>query len=80
MQGSPLHPWGIPLKVNTIFPKPRITPTSVGNTNRIEINDKGVKDHPYIRGEYLIPNRSQVSRAGSPLHPWGILTLFGSFY
>ncbi len=71
-EGSPPLAWGIQ-KVSTLGKFfPRITPTCVGNT----FFKKGVafelKDHPHLRGEYLVLRSVNTLLKGSPPLAWGI--------
>ena len=50
----------------------RITPTYMGNTDTLMIDDAEVQDHPHIHGEYYSKNLSTSARQGSPPHTWGI--------
>ncbi len=38
----------------------------------IDEKKQAVRDHPHIRGEYLISKKLQEIKIGSPPHPWGI--------
>ena len=51
-EGSPLRMWGILAVWVNVIATVRITPTYVGNTNRIWIRWLDYQDHPYVRGEY----------------------------
>ena len=51
---SPPLAWGIPDSLNHRINYGRITPTCVGNTKFNGIWNSKSKDHPHLRGEYLI--------------------------
>ena len=50
--GSPPHTWGILLPLKSSEQISRITPTYMGNTKEVVVNQFGIVDHPHIHGEY----------------------------
>ena len=75
MLGSPPHPWRILSIIAVVESSIGITPTSVENTVRKKCQSWIPRDHPHIRGEYLIWFHKALSIEGSPPHPWRILTV-----
>ena len=71
-KGSPPHLWGILFSFQFFWYKSRITPTSVGNTPPHSAFWFRPRDHPHIRGEYLLVRKLLDIGIGSPPHPWGI--------
>ena len=74
--GSPPPTWGILKRGPSIKVPSRITPTYVGNTDRLTVETFKHKDHPHLRGEYFHDVFSLSSSLGSPPPTWGILTSF----
>ena len=52
--GSPPHAWGIQLMPKLDAPRPRFTPTCVGNTFLLLIGWLKMPVHPHMRGEYFL--------------------------
>ena len=52
--GSPPHTRGILRSVAVLSESPRITPAYAGNTNPNKKTMVYVRDHPRIRGEYIL--------------------------
>ena len=75
-EGSPPHARGI-RRPGCTDPGPGgITPACAGNT---KISSSGVlsrRDHPRMRGEYLVSRLSVGDVTGSPPHARGILDIF----
>ena len=46
--------------------KIRITPACAGNTKHIHLNMRHMRDHPRLRGEYMLPSSETYVRLGSP--------------
>ena len=65
--------WGILTITDADLIKERITPTSVGNTQKISFSFEGVQDHPHQCGEYFGLLSLRLLLAGSPPPVWGIL-------
>ncbi|RZM14180.1 hypothetical protein LDELB18P2_0846 [Lactobacillus delbrueckii] len=78
--GSPPLAWGIPVihSFQTVFIG--ITPTCVGNTVELELDQWHVEDHPHLRGEYLIYVSRETFLVGSPPLAWGIPKVSAKFY
>ncbi|RZM16724.1 hypothetical protein LDELB18P1_0769 [Lactobacillus delbrueckii] len=77
--GSPPLAWGIRTFQKRLGNEERITPTCVGNTKVFyQDNDVG-KDHPHLRGEYLVRCLTMVETKGSPPLAWGILSFKSAF-
>ena len=70
--GSPPHTRGIQHYKHVPGNKPGITPAYAGNTFRSVCKDRGVKDHPRIRGEYFKKQKQSMEKKGSPPHTRGI--------
>ncbi len=71
-KGSPPRMWGILIKNFCRSWILRITPTYVGNTLFLTQNQRIVRDHPHVCGEYYITARVAISVVGSPPRMWGI--------
>ena len=70
--GSPPLAWGIHLVKDGEGKITRITPTCVGNTRRSRFAAKVGRDHPHLRGEYLVAIQTKLLTKGSPPLAWGI--------
>ena len=73
--GSPPPTWGIPCYRRRFLLSSRITPTYVGNTSARMPTSLKQKDHPHLRGEYLLKVKRLKPPKGSPPPTWGILTI-----
>ena len=58
----------------------RITPTCVGNTLADQLLPLMLRDHPHLRGEYLLTVAALLDAIGSPPLAWGIPSSFFSTY
>ena len=71
--GSPPHAWGIQAIEAERTGALGITPTCMGNTQRMKLNRLLQRDHPHMHGEYYKDAIDYFLREGSPPHAWGIL-------
>ena len=72
--GSPPLARGILLDARESLEKARITPACAGNTLRILNSIPSVRDHPRLRGEYMVRLKSSGNARGSPPLARGIRT------
>ena len=73
--GSPPHTRGIPSVFIVDTPQYGITPAYAGNTPTGRSMPDPHRDHPRIRGEYLVSRLDQLVQWGSPPHTRGILVI-----
>ena len=73
IEGSPPHTWGTLADDRTKQIEGRITPTYMGNTERVKRLMEKFKDHPHIHGEHIKETISLEVPSGSPPHTWGTL-------
>ena len=71
--GSPPHARGIRVQEYVIHPMLGITPACAGNTNSSCVHSDTSRDHPRMRGEYLLWVAMLTLIRGSPPHARGIL-------
>ena len=64
--GSPPLARGIQRKSVFNYERAGITPACAGNTARVLKNVRLDKDHPRLRGEYMLPSSETYVRLGSP--------------
>ena len=78
--GSPPPTWGIHTGLYDEIMDQGITPTYVGNTQKLPRQHGSIEDHPHLRGEYPQKYLSTPQPSGSPPPTWGIrrtTTIFG---
>ena len=74
--GSPPLTWGIRGLIMISAWEGRITPTYVGNTWCWNSKWNSWKDHPHLRGEYLMAQLAANPPVGSPPLTWGIRLIY----
>ena len=70
--GSPPHTRGILIRPPTLLSRYRITPAYAGNTVHYQYQSRFYRDHPRIRGEYIVCILTSQTPVGSPPHTRGI--------
>ncbi len=69
--GSPPHAWGPRLRLVSVRPRSRFTPTCVGTTNRRSGPRGYWPVHPHMRGDHFQDAPKLAAHRGSPPHAWG---------
>ena len=69
--GSPPRRWGTPAPTSCLSPRPRFTPTQVGNTSPPKRPLWSVSVHPHAGGEHDSASFSFCGASGSPPRRWG---------
>ena len=69
--GSPPHTWGTLNIGDHVKVGDGITPTYMGNTSQLRVDNNANQDHPHIHGEHLDILIRGVETSGSPPHTWG---------
>ena len=77
-QGSPPLARGIPLYLSDEDKEMGITPACAGNTTMEATLQLGIRDHPRLRGEYLVSHGFSGSGKGSPPLARGILAVINT--
>ena len=72
--GSPPRVWGILQHLFSGLVSDGITPTCVGNTIVVEVDECCQEDHPHVCGEYVDDLLEALAQQGSPPRVWGILS------
>ena len=72
-QGSPPLARGIPLYLSDEDKEMGITPACAGNTTMEATLQLGIRDHPRLRGEYIVVTNKRNIFLGSPPLARGIL-------
>ena len=73
-QGSPPLARGIPLYLSDEDKEMGITPACAGNTTMEATLQLGIRDHPRLRGEYIVVTNKRNIFLGSPPLARGILS------